>query len=362
MRGPKKIFLIAGARPNFMKIAPVHEAMKQDGAFDPVFVHTGQHYDDRMSRVFIDELGLPEPDLYLGVGSASHAVQTARIMIEFEKVVLENRPDMVMVVGDVNSTLACALVASKLHIPIAHVEAGLRSGDWTMPEEVNRVLTDRLSDYLLIHSPEATANLITEGIDEDRIHFVGNTMIESLIKAFPLLENRDIFKTLGVSPHEYALVTLHRPSNVDDEKAFKGILDALETIGKGITVLFPAHPRSQKRIKEFGFSNRNIRIMNPLGYTDFLALEARAKLVLTDSGGVQEETTFFGVPCITIRENTERPITILEGTNILVGTDPERIKEEGARILAGDSKQGRIPKYWDDRVAERIVGVMKEGM
>ncbi len=360
MTQPKKIFLVAGARPNFMKIAPVHAEMKKHPErFEPLFIHTGQHYDDKMSKVFIEELGLPEPGMYLGVGSASHAVQTAKIMVEFEKVLIKNRPDLVVVVGDVNSTLACALVASKLLVPIAHIEAGLRSGDWTMPEEVNRVLTDRLSTYLFTHSPEAKRHLKREGIKRKKIHFVGNTMIQSLIQAKPFLEKSSIFDTLNVKPGEYALVTLHRPSNVDDEKTFRGILSALGKIGEKVEVLFPAHPRSQKRIKEFGLDpDTKIRVMDPLGYTDFLALEAKAALVLTDSGGVQEETTFFKVPCVTIRENTERPITVEIGTNVLAGVDEKRIVAEGMKALGGKSKKGSIPKFWDEHVAERIVQVL----
>jgi len=361
LKKPKKVILVAGARPNFMKVAPIYEEMKRyPNTFQPVFVHTGQHYDNTMSNIFIEELGLPRPDFYLGVGSASHALQTAKVMIEFEKVLEKEKADLVIVVGDVNSTLACALVASKFCIPVAHVEAGLRSYDRTMPEEINRILTDQISDYLFITCEEAEENLLKEGIPREKIHFVGNVMVESLLKYRHKAEQSRILKKLNLNEKGYALVTLHRPSNVDQRETFKEILEALHQIGKEIDVVFPAHPRTQKRMKEFGFQNLDGRLVltNPVGYLDFLALEMNARFVLTDSGGVQEETTFFHVPCLTIRENTERPITVTRGTNTLVGTDSNTIVRESLNILNGNGKEGHIPKFWDDQVAQRIVEVL----
>ncbi len=366
MANPTKVLLIAGARPNFMKIAPIWEEMKKYPArFQPIFVHTGQHYDAQMSRVFLQDLQLPEPDVYLGVGSASHGVQTARIMIEFEKVMVKQKPDLMMVVGDVNSTLACALVASKMGVPVAHVEAGLRSFDRTMPEEINRILTDQISDYLFTTCEEANENLKREGIPEEKIHFVGNVMIQSLLKYRQKAERSHILEELGLDRGEYCLLTLHRPSNVDQRETFQGILKALYQIQHKIKVVFPAHPRTQKRMKQFSFNGsmaqglNNFMIIDPLGYLDFLCLEMNARFLLTDSGGIQEESTFFGVPCLTLRENTERPITVVQGTNTLVGTDPERIIKESLNILSGGGKRGRVPELWDDRVAQRIVWVLQ---
>ncbi len=362
---PKKIILVAGARPNFMKIAPIlGEIIKYPDAFNPFFVHTGQHYNDEMSRFFLDDLCLPEPDTCLNVGSASHGVQTAKIMIAFEKVVDKIKPDLVVVVGDVNSTLACALVTVKMHIPVAHIEAGLRSGDRAMPEEINRILTDQISDYLFTTEPAAEENLIREGISKEKIHFVGNIMINSLIQYRQKYENSPIFEKMNLIQSDYALVTLHRPRNVDHRETFQEILDVLSEIGKDIQVIFPAHPRTQKRIHEFGFSDmvsgdRQLRVIDPLGYFDFIALEKHARLVLTDSGGIQEEATFFQVPCLTIRENTERPITVSEGTNVLVGTDPDQILIQSRDVLNGRVKQGTIPKYWDNQVARRIISILK---
>lgn len=365
MTHPTEVFLIAGARPNFMKIAPIWEEMKKHPArFRPIFVHTGQHYDDRMSRVFLRDLGLPEPDIYLGVGSGSHALQTARIMIQFEKVMVKDKPDLVMVVGDVNSTLACALVSSKIGVPVAHVEAGLRSFDRRMPEEINRILTDQISDYLFTTCEEANENLKREGIPEERIHFVGNLMIQSLLKYRQKTERSHILQELGLDREQYCLVTLHRPSNVDQRETFQGILKALYQIQHKIKVVFPAHPRTQRRMRQFGLGRSmaqgvdNFMIIDPLGYLDFLCLQMNARFLLTDSGGIQEESTFFGVPCLTLRENTERPITVTQGTNTLVGTDSERIIKESLKIISGGGKRGRVPELWDDRVAQRIVRVL----
>ena len=364
---PKKVVLVAGARPNFMKIAPILKEMKKyPDLFEPIFVHTGQHYDDGMSKVFLEELGLPEPDVYLGVGSASHGVQTAKIMIAFEKVLEKEKSDLVIVVGDVNSTLACALVAAKMCIPLAHVESGLRSFDRTMPEEINRVLTDQIADYLFTTCEEADENLKREGIAPEKIHFVGNVMIESLLKYRNEVEASRILYKLNLKPGEYALLTLHRPSNVDQQETFRGILNALHRISQEIRVIFPAHPRTQKRMREFNFrddgdqSLNNFMIINPLGYLDFLFLEMNARFVLTDSGGMQAETSFFGIPCLTLRKNTEWTITITKGTNTLIGTDSEKIVRESLNILKGDGKRGDIPSLWDDQVARRIVGVLRE--
>ena len=314
-----KVLNVVGARPNFMKVAPLVAAMKRRGReFAPLVVHTGQHYDARMSDAFFRDLGLPEPDVHLGVGSGSHAAQTARVMIEFEPVVLEHKPDWVLVVGDVNSTLACALVCSKLGVKVAHVEAGLRSRDRAMPEEINRILTDQISDLLLTPSPDGDANLRGEGIPESRIRFVGNVMIDSLLAQLKNAENSRIREDLGVAGADYAALTLHRPSNVDDPAAFARILDALENIAQRLPIIFPVHPRTRARLDEFGLAARleqtaNIRVIEPLGYLDFLRLYSGARLVLTDSGGIQEETTALGIPCLTLRENTERPVTVTLG-------------------------------------------------
>jgi UDP-N-acetylglucosamine 2-epimerase (non-hydrolysing) len=357
------VHLIAGARPNFMKIAPLYRKMKSlPERFRPVFVHTGQHYDANMSDAFLRDLGLPEPDIALGVGSASHAVQTAKIMTVFEKAVLKDKPDLVMVVGDVNSTIACALVASKLSIPIAHVEAGLRSFDRTMPEEINRMLTDHLSDFLFTTCEDGNNNLIREGINPSKIHFVGNTMIESIIACMPRIEASKALEQNRLKPGGYALLTLHRPSNVDEESAFLGIMGAVRKIAERIPVVFPAHPRTQKRMREFGIlaesDNHGLIVTEPMGYFDFLSLQKHAKFVLTDSGGVQEETTFFKVPCLTLRDNTERPITISQGTNRLVGIAGEKILEAGSKLLDGETVGGRLPKWWDEGVADRILEVL----
>ncbi len=359
-----RVLNVVGARPNLMKIAPLVEEIRRYPDIQQTLLHTGQHYDDKMSRIFFDELGIPTPDIYLGVGSGSHAEQTARVMVAFEEVLLEKRPDLVIVVGDVNSTLACAITAAKLWVPVAHVEAGLRSGDRRMPEEINRIVTDALSDFLFTTSRDADRNLLREGIAAEKIYFVGNVMIDTLLKHRERAESLGTPSRFGLKPNEYVLLTLHRPSNVDIPETFSGILDALETIQHDLPVLFPAHPRTVKRIAEFGFENRlknapGLRIVDPLGYLEFLDLMIHARLVLTDSGGIQEETTILGVPCLTLRENTERPITITEGTNTLVGTDPARIVSETHRILAGEGKAGRIPELWDGRAAERIVKALR---
>src|SRR5438067_10388218 len=350
-----KVLNVVGARPNFMKIAPIVEAMKKATDINGILVHTGHHYDEGMSDVFFRDLGIPVPDVHLGVGSGSHAEQTARIMVEFEKVCLAEKPDLVVVVGDVNSTMACTIVAAKLRIPVAHVEAGLRSFDRAMPEEINRLVTDALSDLLFTTSRDADGNLKREGADPAKIHFVGNVMIDTLLK------HRQKAAALNIEkPKQYALVTLHRPSNVDDPNVLGPILEALDQISKTMPVLFPIHPRTRKRVEDFGLSMNGIRTMEPLGYLEFLNLESTATVVLTDSGGLQEETTILGVPCLTLRHNTERPVTITHGTNILTGPDRGRILEAFTRVMNGDWKFAGPPEYWDGQAAKRIVRVIRD--
>jgi UDP-N-acetylglucosamine 2-epimerase (non-hydrolysing) len=359
------ILNIVGTRPNLVKIAPLVDEMNRHSGVQQTLLHTGQHYDDNMSRVFFEDLGLPQPDIYLGVGSGSHAQQTARVMVGFEQVCREQRPDLVIVVGDVNSTLACAVTAAKLWIPVAHVEAGLRSYDRTMPEEINRIVTDTLSDLLFTTSRNAGENLRREGIPRDKIFFVGNVMIDTLKRHRLRAEQLGTPAHLDLEPGHFALLTLHRPSNVDEPEVLSGLIDAFQAIQEDVPVLFPAHPRTVKRIAEFGFEGDlaaapNLRIVDPLGYLEFLDLMMHAQLVLTDSGGIQEETTILGVPCLTLRQNTERPITVTEGTNIVVGTDPARIVAEARKVLAGRGKAGRIPELWDGHAAERIVRILVE--
>ena len=361
-----KIDCVVGARPNFMKMAPIIDALRGVPGMEPRLIHTGQHYDEAMSRVFFDDLDLPKPDVFLGVGSANHSEQTARVMIEFDRVVEAARPDFVLVVGDVNSTMATALVAAKRLIPLGHVEAGLRSFDRTMPEEVNRIVTDILSDLLFITSEDAAENLAHEGIDAKKVRFVGNVMIDSLLKHRErALKTSSALETFGLKPRRYVLVTLHRPSNVDGKDSLESLLGVLIRLSEERPVVFPVHPRTRARIAEFGLqgtvdAHRNLKLVEPQGYLDFLRLLDAAELVLTDSGGIQEETTVLGVPCLTIRPNTERPITIQEGTNILVGTDPVRIVAEGLRILSEGPSPGRIPKLWDGKAAGRIAQALRE--
>ena len=359
-----KVINVVGARPNFMKVAPVVEAMRRRPAeFAPTVVHTGQHYDERMSAAFFRDLGLPEPDTHLGVGSGSHAQQTAAVMQRFEPVVLERGPDWVLVVGDVNSTLACALVCAKLGVRVAHVEAGLRSRDRSMPEEINRLVTDQLSDLLLTPSADADRNLVAEGIPAERIRLVGNVMIDSLFKQLKRAEASRVREELGVAGADYAVVTLHRPSNVDNPAVLRGILSALGEVGRRLPVVFPAHPRTRRNVEEFGVGLPDgVRVIEPLGYLDFLRLYSGARLVLTDSGGIQEETTALGVPCLTLRENTERPVTVELGTNRVVGTDPARIVAEAEAALATDAsgEARRVPPLWDGRAAGRVLDALLE--
>ena len=358
-----KIVNIVGARPNFMKIAPVMREMKKILKFEPILIHTGQHYDREMSDIFFNELGLPIPDMYLGVGSGTHAEQTAKIMIELEKKFAEIKPDLVVVVGDVNSTIAATLVAVKLNIKVAHIEAGLRSFDRTMPEEINRIVTDALSEYLFTTCKDANKNLIKEGISRNKIFFVGNVMIDTLL----LLEKKalklEMLKKYQLQREKYALLTLHRPSNVDNLYSFKNILKALNKISKFLPVIFPVHPRTKKQIEVFKLdrfiSCSNIKLINPIGYLEFLNLMINSKFVLTDSGGIQEETTVLNIPCITLRKNTERPITVVQGTNTVVGDDQDKILKEVNKILSGKYKKGKIPQYWDGKAAKRIVRIIK---
>ena len=355
--------LVAGARPNFMKIAPIIDVLKQKKDVDYYLVHTGQHYDENMSKIFFDQLNIPRPDINLNVGSQTHALQTANIMIGFEKVLNEYNPDIVVVVGDVNSTLACALVASKLKIPIAHVESGLRSFNWNMPEEINRVLTDRLSQYLFTSCEDANKNLIREGIEQEKIHFVGNVMIDTLLKFKKIPWNNDIFQMFNLESKNYGILTMHRPSNVDSMENLSTIFDALCDVQKHVKVIYPVHPRTKQRIMEFGLDKKldemsNFIMIDPLGYLDFLHLMDNARFVLTDSGGIQEETTILGVPCLTIRKETERPITVTEGTNVIVGVNKDKILAETVNILDGKGKTGRIPNKWDGKTSERIVKVL----
>ncbi len=348
-----------------VKIAPIIAAMQQRDDVEQLLLHTGQHYDKKMSQIFFDELDIPKPDIYLGIGSGSHAEQSARIMLAFEAVLLEYQPDVVVVVGDVNSTMACTITATKMHIPVAHVEAGLRSFDRNMPEEINRLLTDAISALLFTPSRDACKNLEKEGVRPENIFFVGNVMIDTLMRHRDKANLLQTAVTFGLTANNYALLTLHRPSNVDDEAVLSGILDALLVIQKRIPLLFPAHPRTRKQITAFGFDKRlaaapNLRIIDPLGYLPFLDLMMHACMVLTDSGGIQEETTILGVPCLTLRANTERPITVTEGTNKLVGSTPEKIVAAAAEILAGGGGNGRVPELWDGRSAERIVEILQE--
>lgn len=343
---------VVGARPNFMKVAPVYQALAKRSVRQTL-VHTGQHYDLNMAEVFFQQLGIPSPDENLAVGSASHAQQTAAIMARLEPVLLQYQPGIVPVYGDVNSTVAAALVCAKLCIPLAHVEAGLRSFDRTMPEEVNRLVTDQLSDLLFTPSEDGNQNLLREGISPEKIQLVGNVMIDTLVRLLPLAietVSRDL-------PRPYAVLTLHRPSNVDDPEVLRPILSTLADFSRELTILFPVHPRTRQRLQEFGLDqvgHSELRLLDPLPYLEFLGLQQGAALVITDSGGIQEETTFLGVPCLTVRENTERPITVTCGTNTLVGRDMDRLATEIRRVLEGRAKMGNRPALWDGHTGERI--------
>jgi UDP-N-acetylglucosamine 2-epimerase (non-hydrolysing) len=355
----KPVMCVVGARPNYMKIAPILRALTAR-SIGTSLVHTGQHYDPALSKLFFDELGLPEPDANLGVGSGSHARQTAEIMTRFEPLLLRERPKVLVVVGDVNSTIACALVAVKEGVPVAHVEAGLRSLDRRMPEEINRVLTDQISELLFTTERAAAANLAREGVAPERVHFVGNVMIDTLALFLP----RAVRPDPGLAPQGYAVLTLHRPSNVDDPETLTRLVGALEQVSARLPIVFPAHPRTAQRLQAsaaaHGLPAARFLQRAPLGYLEMIGLMRDAKLVLTDSGGIQEETTALGVPCITLRENTERPITVEEGTNTVAGTDPQRIVALVDEILRGGGKRGRRPELWDGRAAERIAARLAE--
>ena len=364
MSDPRRVLAVAGARPNFMKIAPIVAALQRlPDTFTPVIVHTGQHYDEKLSQVFFEELGIPRPDVNLNVGSGSHAQQTAAIMAAFEPVLLEQHANLVLVVGDVNSTIACTLVASKLGVPVAHVEAGLRSFDRTMPEEINRVLTDQISDFLFTTEAAAAGNLRREGIDASKVHFVGNVMIDTLLTHRERAVALDVPGRFRVSRREYGLLTLHRPSNVDDSAVFERLIAGVGTIARDLPIIFPVHPRTRPVVERSAAATRlvqddRLRLVDPLGYLDFLGLMDGSGVVLTDSGGVQEETTILGVPCLTLRENTERPITLTRGTNQLVGTDPARLAAAWARVKTATAAP-EVPPLWDGRAAERIAAVLE---
>lgn len=346
---------IVGARPNFMKAAPVLHSVRRRSGIQQTLVHTGQHYDKNLSEVFFSQLEIPAPDVNLGVGSGTHARQTADIMSGLEPVLAEQKPDIVVVYGDVNSTVAAALVCSKLLIPIAHVEAGLRSFDRTMPEEVNRIVTDRLADVLFTPSEDGDENLLREGIAPEKIHRVGNVMIDSLVRLLPAA----IQCPKNGIPDRFALVTLHRPSNVDDSETLKRILESLLTVNEELDVVFPVHPRTRARIEQFGISIDKLHMLDPMPYIEFLALQRRATVVITDSGGIQEETTYLQVPCLTVRSNTERPITVTIGTNTLVGQDSRKLASELSAILEGRAKRGCIPALWDGQAGDRIADVLE---
>jgi UDP-N-acetylglucosamine 2-epimerase (non-hydrolysing) len=346
-----------------MKIAPICELLKQKNDVEYRVIHTGQHYDNNMSKIFFDQLNIPRPDINMNVGSQSHAVQTANIMIGFEEVLKNNNPDIVIVVGDVNSTLACSLVAVKMHVPVAHVEAGLRSFNWDMPEEINRVLTDRMSEYLFTSCEDANENLFREGIEKDKIFFVGNVMIDTLMKFKEFSKKSNIVNSLNLKKDNYTVLTMHRPSNVDSAYNISKLLDAFNEIQKHIKIVYPVHPRTKQSILNFGFEKKidemkNFMMIEPLGYLDFLHLMNNALFVITDSGGIQEETTILGVPCLTIRNETERPVTIKEGTNVIVGINKEKILAETLKILDNNQKIGKIPSRWDGKAAQRIVDIL----
>jgi UDP-N-acetylglucosamine 2-epimerase (non-hydrolysing) len=350
------ILHVVGARPNLMKVAPVLGALKDYSGIKQTLIHTGQHYDTNMSDVFFQQLAIPAPDVNLGVGSGSHARQTAEIMTRFEPIVLERKPDMVLVYGDVNSTVAAALVCSKLLIQVGHVEAGLRSRDRTMPEEINRLMTDQLADQLFTPSADGDENLEREGIPSHKVHLVGNVMIDSLVRLLPVAMKQN----LNGLPDRYILVTLHRAANVDDDRTLKGILECLLDLNSELKVVFPVHPRTRQRIADFGFDVSQLDLREPLPYIEFLALQRRATAVVTDSGGIQEETTYLKVPCLTLRNNTERPVTVTLGTNILVGQSGATLRTELDKVLTGKQKASFIPPLWDGHAGERIAKILNK--
>ncbi len=361
-----KVITVAGARPNFIKIAPLCRAFgKRTDRFNHLICHTGQHFDKNMSKIFFEELEMPEPNFNLGVGSGSHADQTARIMIEFEKILVQEKPDLILVPGDVNSTLACSVVASKMGISIGHVEAGLRSFDRGMPEEINRIVTDVLSDFLFVSEESGLTNLENEGIPDDKVHFVGNIMIDSLVHFLPTIEKSDILKNLNLEPGGYTLMTFHRPSNVDNRDSLADLVGMLNRLAGKSKLVFPVHPRTRKNLDKHGLLaslDPDIQLLDPIGYYDFQALTRSAQLVITDSGGIQEETTYLGVQCLTVRDNTERPVTVSVGTNQLIGTNLAEVEEAASQVLSGNIKKGEIPRYWDGHTAERIIDIISESI
>lgn len=359
-----KILSVVGTRPNFIKVAPLCRAFeKYSDSVESLLCHTGQHSDATMSDVFFRELGMPAPDFFLGINNGTHAEITGRIMIEFEKILSREKPDMVLVVGDVNSTMACALAAVKLGIKVVHVESGLRSGDRSMPEEINRLVTDSIADYLFVTEKSGTENLIREGVSAEKIFFTGNVMIDTLVYLEPKILASDVLQRLALESGKYILVTFHRPSNVDEKANLEGLVKFLNDISKDLPVIFPIHPRTRKNLKEFGLSDHlspGVILLEPLGYIDFQALTRFAKVVVTDSGGIQEETTFLGVQCLTVRDNTERPVTMEVGTNQLCGTDLDVVTGKVAEILSGKEKPGNIPPLWDGKAALRIAEIISK--
>ena len=357
-----KIDLIAGARPNFMKIAPIidaiHKAQKGGDKISYRLIHTGQHYDKNMSDSFFEQLGIPQPDVNLGAGGGTQAEQTASIMVGYEKLLISENSDLCLVVGDVTSTMACSIVAQKLHIPVAHVEAGIRSNDWTMPEEINRLVTDSITNYFFTTTLEAGTNLIKSGINQNKIFWVGNTMIDTLLKHRTRFQKPAIWDELKLSKNEYIVITLHRPGNVDEEGKLKLLIDEIIKHSKNIPLIFPVHPRTAKILQTLGIKHNRLHTIEPLGYLEFNYLVENAKVVITDSGGITEETTVMGIPCMTLRDNTERPETVTIGTNELIGTDPRGIKPAMETLFAGNWKKGTIPELWDGKTAERIVSVL----
>jgi UDP-N-acetylglucosamine 2-epimerase (non-hydrolysing) len=357
-----KIDLIAGARPNFMKIAPIidaiHKAQSNGVNIKYRLIHTGQHYDKNMSDSFFQQLGIPEPDVNLGAGGGTQAEQTAAIMVGYEKLLLEKKSDLCLVVGDVTSTMACSIVAQKLNVPVAHVEAGIRSGDWTMPEEINRMVTDSISNYFFTTTLEAGSNLKKIGVIHDRIHWVGNTMIDTLLKHRSNFQKPAVWDELGLLKHNYIVMTLHRPGNVDEEVKLKSLMHEIIENSQNLPLIFPVHPRTAKILNGLGIKHNRLHTIEPLGYLEFNYLVENAKAVITDSGGITEETTVMGIPCMTLRDNTERPETVTIGSNELIGTDPKSIKPAMEKLFGGKWKKGSIPEMWDGKTAERIVTIL----
>lgn len=357
-----KIDLIAGARPNFMKIAPIidaiHKAQNKGDKISYRLIHTGQHYDKNMSDSFFEQLGIPQPDVNLGSGGGTQAEQTASIMVGYEKLLISENSDLCLVVGDVTSTMACSIVAQKFHVPVAHVEAGIRSNDWTMPEEINRLVTDSITNYFFTTTLEAGTNLIKSGVNQNKIFWVGNTMIDTLLKHRTRFQKPAIWDELKLSKNEYIVITLHRPGNVDEEDKLKLLIDVIIKHSKNIPLIFPVHPRTAKILQTLGIKHNRLHTIEPLGYLEFNYLVENAKVVITDSGGITEETTVMGIPCMTLRDNTERPETVTIGTNELIGTDPRGIKPAMETLFAGNWKKGTIPELWDGKTAERIVSVL----